>query len=135
MSDKMKKAIGKVIQGSGLLEQFEEAIAQQAEFHLEVKAESTALMPLIIEVVGSDVAVCHTFLQMGDVMRDPEIVFDGRTWLAVEITQDPTGHYERVPKGKVSRGIEELADIWAGNLQAYTKEQGATYNSLSHNIY
>lgn len=134
MSDKMKKAISEVIEGSGLLEQFEEAIAQQSEFHLKVTAESTALMPLIIEVVGREVAVCHTFVQQGDVMRDPEIVFDGRSWLAVGITQDPIGHYQRVPKGTVSRGIEELADSWAGNLQPYMKSHGASYTSMSHTL-
>lgn len=132
MSDKMNKAIGIVVQGSGLLDAFRDAVEKQEPFHLQINAESSALMPLIIEVVGSEVAVSHTFIQMGDVMRDPEIVFDGKTWVATEITQDPVGHYERVPKGQVNRGIEELADAWAKNLKPYTFLEGASYESLTH---
>jgi len=48
---------------------------------------------LTIERVGdTKISVAHYYTQNGDLMRDPEIVFDvdaNRGWMAVEYTHDP----------------------------------------------
>lgn len=65
-------------------------------------------------------AVAHTFVQNGDLMYDPELVFDPQTWLVVEVAMHPTGFYQRVSAGRYSPGLESFAKMWAKNL----REQG-----------
>ena len=47
----------------------------------------------MIERHGEQVVVGHYFIQNGDVMADPEIVFDYATWNPLELTQHPVGVY------------------------------------------
>ena len=100
----------------GAREQFENAAP--GDFWMEVKSGS--YMRLVIEKVGPHhVSIAHYGQpQNGDAIRDPEIVFDTRTWLARECTQDPVGFYQHVPDGKYSPGLEQLARVWAKNLRA-----------------
>ena len=61
-----------------------------------LKLEQAGYQPLHLEVIGRNlVAVSHTFIQNGDVMRDPEIVFFTGTgeWTPISVTQDPLGVY------------------------------------------
>jgi hypothetical protein len=76
------------------------------------------------------VAVAHTFVQNGDLMYDPEIVFAvGQTeaWLAYEITQHPVGRYRNAYRKDAAdssaslniaevRDINGLVSVWARNL-------------------
>jgi hypothetical protein len=84
-------------------------------------------MKLVIERHGDEVAVAHTFIQNGDVMCDPEIVFAIPVWEAIEITQHPVGQYRRkyqmdgsVKRVNVNfeRNVHPLVSLWARNLKA-----------------
>lgn len=69
-----------------------------------LKLEMAGALPLHLEHIGRhQVAVSHTFLQHGDVMRDPEVVFfiGAGPWVPISITQDPVGS---------SREYAELSD-------------------------
>jgi hypothetical protein len=91
--------------------------------------------PLVISKAGPHlVHVYHYFLQNGDVMYDPEIVFytnvlDGEGWIPVSITQSPMGVYRECTffneSGEISaanlrlqREIADFANMWAGNIKA-----------------
>jgi hypothetical protein len=119
----MKESVERILKAHGYLEIFEGA----GNFHVEVKNEPW--MKLVIERHGDRVMVSHTFIQNGDVMRDPEIVFLLPTWEAVEITQHPVGHFHekyRVIDGirrtnvNFDKNVLPLVRVWARNL----KEQG-----------
>jgi len=63
-----------------------------------LKLEMDGYLPLHIEIVWPhQVAIAHTFIQEGDVMRDPEVIcFTGDPtlgWVPITITQDPVGVY------------------------------------------
>jgi hypothetical protein len=70
------------------------------------------------------VAVAHSFVQNGDLMYDPEVVFAvGQTeaWLAYEITQHPVGLYRNAYRDNSLdvaevRDINGLVSVWARNL-------------------
>lgn len=107
-----------------------------------IKVLNKPYMPLVIEYVGQGphglplVSVAHYFEQHGDLMRDPEIVFEvptaasGQRWLPISIQQDPVGSYrEAVYRNEEGRLmvklelVEELhgfARMWDRNI----KEQG-----------
>lgn len=115
----MQVSIEAIVQAAGQTEAYESAIRNNESFALKVT--NAPYMPLTIEVTGEgNVSVAHYFTQNGDAMRDPEIVFNPKNWYGVEITQDPVGVYQRVRPNCYSRGIEDLARIWAKNL----REQG-----------
>lgn len=98
------------------------------------KYEQPGYQPLSIEVLPPAmcpagvpaVAVSHTFLQNGDLMRDPEIVFavaEWDAWLPYEITQDPVGIYrcayrEGAIYPKIVGDMRGLVSAWAKNLIA-----------------
>src|SRR5688572_24152322 len=63
----------------------------QHEFHLKIINDPW--MPLVIERHGPRVMISHFFLQNGDVMSDPELVFMLPDWEIVELTQHPIGLY------------------------------------------
>lgn len=105
-------------------------------FHLRL--ENSPYMPLTIERVGfcpDLLAVSHHYIQNGDLMYDPEIVFDlqgvyGTDWLPHSITQHPLGVYHEFlmhdpQTGAVAtwnrRGVADcyaLVKVWAQNLMA-----------------
>jgi hypothetical protein len=80
---------------------------------------SVGIMDLTIEKVGaSRLSVAHYYTQRGDLMRDPEIVFDttGAEWTPVEYRQDPVS-YKTDSDGVDLGGFEKQ---WSDNL----REQG-----------
>lgn len=137
----MPSRLRQVIARRGQLTEFEAAIRGQGDFAVKYLMES--YMPLVIEVLPPhmnplglpSVAVSHTFIQNGDVMFDPEIVFTvlGKDeWMPTEITQHPVGVYRAafaggeqtpLPQARaIVRDILPLANLWARNLH----EQGWT---------
>ena len=78
-----------------------------------VRINVSGYMPLSIEAIGRSaeggtlVALSHTAVQNGDLMRDPEIVFEIRTALGVRTGEplsfrnDFTGTYQEVDRKSV----------------------------------
>ena len=102
-----------------------------------IKLLNPPYIPLVVEYVGQGprglpmVAVAHYFEQNGDMMRDPEIVFEvpaGGPWEPISIQQDPLGSYQeavfRDEAGRLMvrpglvRSIKALARMWDRNLKA-----------------
>ena len=102
-----------------------------------IKVINPPYMPLVVEYVGQGprglplVSVAHYFEQNGDMMRDPEIVFEvpaRGTWEPVSIQQDPLGsHQEAVFRDDAGRlmarpglvrSIKAFARMWDRNLKA-----------------
>ena len=102
-----------------------------------IKLLNPPYMPLVVEYVGQGprglplVSVAHYFEQNGDMMRDPEIVFEippGGPWEPVSIQQDPVGVYQRavfldeggrlMVRPVLVRSIKALARMWDRNLKA-----------------
>ncbi|MCP4539442.1 MAG: hypothetical protein GY832_20080 [Chloroflexi bacterium] len=128
----MQVSIENILQAHGKLEAFQQAFRTGGTFYL--KLEKECYQPLVIERVDSDrVAISHFFIQNGDVMRDPEIVFsydpsqpvDFQFW-PVEITQHPVGVYRRKFFERDGRkmvdtsfhsSVSPLVKIWAKNLK------------------
>lgn len=74
---------------------------------------------LTIEKIGSNrLSVAHHYVQRGDLMCDPEIVFRVKKdeWIPVRYTQHPRAHQHN-PDGIE---VEEFVTRWSENLQ----EQG-----------
>ena len=117
----MQVSIERILQAHGLLEDFN----TNTEFH--ARFEKGGYDPLVIERLGSErVSVAHYFVQNGDLMADPDIVFDFETWCPIEITQAPVGVYrrkffERNGKQYVDvsfhRDVMALVNVWAKNLR------------------
>jgi hypothetical protein len=102
---------------------------------------------LRIEVLAPGiVAVAHTFVQNGDLMCDPEIVFSTTTvegWSPVECTQHPVGAYTVCAKvnergeithrnARAQRDILALVNVWARNLRAQRWLEDATCTRSKH---
>lgn len=82
--------------------------------------EVTGYMELTIERVSdTHISISHSYLQNGDVMRDPEIVFEVEDdeWTPIEYVQDPMVA-QHDPDGLDE--VETFAAQWNNNL----KEQG-----------
>lgn len=130
MSAKMQNVVTKIMSNAGRTAEaeFSKALAQRSDFHLT--ATVPGFMKLVIEVTpAGEVSVAHYTTQDGDSMRDPEIVFNPKTWHAVEITQDFIGKYNRARPGCYLRDAEEFATFWATNLvdQGFTKTANISY--------
>lgn len=115
----MKTAIEAILEAHNLLEIF------RTSNTFYVKFAKPAHDPLVIERHGNEVVVGHYFVQNGDVMADPEIVFDYETWSPVEITQHPVGLYrskfiyrgeQRLVDTRFDAAVSPLVKLWAGNL-------------------
>jgi hypothetical protein len=101
-----------------------------------IRLEVPGFMRLVIEHVGSGprggelVSVAHYGEQAGDLMRDPEVIFEvaAGQWQPVSIQMDYTGHYREAvfvgEDGKVYvrpaevRDIQAFARVWDRNLRA-----------------
>lgn len=112
------------------------------EGHFYIKIENGGYMPLIIEYVGDGpqghalISVSHNYIQEGDVMRDPEIVFivvedkilKKSVWTPKMFQQDNLGIYQEIifqdEKGiwKVRNrdlvSCQSFAKQWDKNLKA-----------------
>ncbi|HEY7157037.1 MAG TPA: hypothetical protein VH575_23915 [Gemmataceae bacterium] len=100
-----------------------------------IRLEVPGFMRLVIEYIGSGtrggelVSVAHYGEQNGDLMRDPEIVFEvvAGAWHPVSIQMDYTGSYREAvfvgEGGKVYvrqaevRDIQAFARVWDRNLK------------------
>lgn len=86
--------------------------------HYKISADNThADMDLAIEKIrANEISVAHYRKQYGDLMRDPEIVFQIRDgdWIPIEYTQDP-GIYQRDENGLSS--VRAFAKTWDRNLR------------------
>ena len=105
-----------------------------------LKIEAPGFMPLNVEVIsqrgpggGLLLAVSHTYVQNGDVMRDPEIVAEitpgSSDWLPISFRQDNLGilHEAVVSEGGVFllhhglvADLKRFMALWDKNL----REQG-----------
>jgi hypothetical protein len=78
--------------------------------------ERDEFMDLTIEKIYEDkLSVAHYYTQRGDLMRDPEIVFDvsGDGWFPIEYRQDP-GQFQR---DKTGLDLHGFVDTWNKNLR------------------
>lgn len=85
----------------------------------EIPADETvADMDLTIEKVREDeISVAHYYQQRGDLMRDPEIVYqvnENGEWTPIEYRQDP-GIYKRSQTGLPD--VEDFSETWSENLR------------------
>ena len=117
----MESVVNAILERHGLTEAF----GRSAEFHLQL--DHTPYMPLVIERHNEEVAVMHTFIQNGDLMRDPELTFLLPTWSPTSITQHTVGVYREVymmvngrqmVNPRLLRELEAFAGMWAQNLRA-----------------
>lgn len=85
--------------------------------HIEIERDGDALMPLVIEKIGTDrLSVAHYYTQMGDLMSDPEIVFhiDNGVWTPVRYTQHP--HIHQYDESGLS-DVKQFAKQWSRKLK------------------
>lgn len=98
-----------------------------------VRLEQKGYQPLNIEVIGqNEVAVSHTYIQNGDVMRDPEMTFSteygDNGWAATSWRNDGVGVNRqacRMQNGHITRFFPReqkeqttFANMWARNIKA-----------------
>jgi hypothetical protein len=116
----MQAAIETILEAHNLL------VDYQASPEFYVKFTQPSFDPLVIERHGEQVVVGHYFIQNGDVMADPEIVFDYATWTPLELTQHPMGvyrskfHYRdgvQYVDTRFDAAVRPLVQLWATNLE------------------
>lgn len=117
-----------------------------------VRFESDTYEPLYIERLGENqLAMAHTFVQNGDLMYDPEVVFfiDEEHKLLRPLTyeQSDMGVYQRVydpddqklahPNRKLERDINDMFRTWSQNLkwQEHTPVRGVKYTERGDEAY
>ena len=133
----MERVVHAILERHGLTEAF----ARSAEFHLQL--DHSPYMPLVIERHNNEVAVMHTFIQNGDLMRDPEVTFLLPTWSPTSITQDAVGVYREVyvivngrqmVNQKLLHELKAFARMWAQNLRAqgFITGEPMVATSLTH---
>ena len=128
----MQVTVDMIMERARLTGPFAVARMKRKNFHVRVAVEG--FMDLVIEnVPGQGVSVAHYYEQEGDLMRDPEIVFNP-SWHAIEYTQDNLGIYQAADDGAYLADANSFAHgMWSRNL----REQGFTgpdaiVTSLSH---
>jgi hypothetical protein len=104
-----------------------------------LKVEAPGFMPLNVEVIGKGpgggllLAISHTYVQNGDLMRDPEVVAEvtpgSSEWLPISFRQDNMGilHEAVVSEGGVFlfhhglvADLKRFMEFWDRNI----REQG-----------
>lgn len=130
----MQVAIEEILEAHNLLEEFNR---HENSFH--VKFEMGGYQPLVIERHGDTVSVTHYFIQMGDVMYDPDMTFSLKAgWMPMEYTLSSLGVYHRVAEyrdGKLYTSRKGVADLksfartWAKNLREQMWAEDATIAS------
>lgn len=96
----------------------------QMEFEDCIRIEVNGHMPLVIEKVAENrISVAHYYTQRGDLMSDPEIVFeiDGDEWIPIRYTQHPLA--EEYNKNGLDKLRNGFISQWSQNLekQGYVK--------------
>ena len=103
-----------------------------------IKLEVAGLMPLCIESIGTSlncgphggamISVAHYYEQNGDLMRDPEIVFEVKdhAWHPMSFTQDNLGLYQEamyqadgrwMVRPHLLSDLQSFAKQWDKNLR------------------
>ena len=123
--DSFQVAITEVLEGHGRLASFERAMENGSEFHLRLDKEN--YLPLVIEVIGENrVAVTHYREQNGDLIQDPEIVFQAMAgrWWPIEITQVWGYRSKHIIKDgqryvdtRFHDEVSSFANMWARNIR------------------
>lgn len=105
----------------------------------EVDLDQAGYLHFHAERIGKNaLAMSHTFVQNGDLMRDPEVVFfracEG-VWYVVNCTQDPVGLFtlcaehdeHRITRfsPRAMRDVTSFANMWAKNLVVQFPEVAA----------
>lgn len=133
MSDLMQRTIEAIIDAAMKTAEYKYC-NQTPEFSLKI--ENPPYMALTIErLIAPDhgprpvVSVCHYYEQNGDLMRDPEMVFDMETWEPLYYRQDGIGREQyvyqppnerRAYRPRLRVELRTFAQTWARNL----REQG-----------
>lgn len=110
--------------------------------HYKIHAPSQGLMDLDIEKVLDDqLSVAHYYTQRGDLMRDPEIVFqveqlsDTDSWTPIIYRQDGFPQVFQHNETGLGRSVTDFADQWSDNLQAQGFYDQAVDNKLETTLY
>jgi len=119
----MQKVIEDIAQRAGRLDEYRQALKDGYGFH--IRLESGAYMPLSIEVIAPrQVSVCHYGEQNGDLMRDPEMIFEyaGPGFLPVYYRNDYIGiertMVRRDDAGRIMRyTLDSFPATWARNIR------------------
>jgi hypothetical protein len=69
----MQQTIRALLYFNGMAQHFDDPQNDDLNFHLKIHREPW--MPLVIERHGDEVCIMHYFIQEGDLIRDPEVVF------------------------------------------------------------
>lgn len=130
----MQVTIESIVEAAGMTEHYEKALEGRNPFHLRV--ELPAYMPLVIEVLqgGKEISVAHYYIQHGDTMADPDVVFTADTWHAIEYTQHNLGIYQRADPGKYLPGAQSFSSTWAMNLRHQGFADPNIPNFISHTL-
>lgn len=99
-----------------ILEILDYESADELELGSHISLERGGVMDLTIEKVMDDrLSVAHYYTQRGDMMRDPEIVFDtsGDEWVPIEYRQDPMMHQH----DKAGVDLGGFDKQWSENLK------------------
>lgn len=101
-----------------------------------IKLPNDPYMPLVIEYLGKGprngdlLAISHTYVQNGDLMRDPEIVFliTDHEWTPISFRNDSVGAYQealiiedgeiRYVRPQLVRKLRSFARMWDRNIRA-----------------
>lgn len=128
---KFRKVILDIIKAAGKEEEFQKALAENNTAH--VRIINGSWMPLSIEAIGNhaksnlpQISVCHYGKQNGDLMRDPEMIFeihpDGH-WIPNCYRNDFANSEKNLVARRDERGFpilwfkEKLTFIWSRNLK------------------
>lgn len=105
--------------------------------HYKIHAESDAFMDLDIEkVLDNQLSVAHYYTQRGDLMRDPEIVYeigelqDTDTWTPIIYRQDGFPQVYEIDESGLGHEVQQFAENWNQNL----KEQGFYEQAVSGDL-
>lgn len=108
----MQKTVEELVERHGLQEHFADP-----EFYVKIASDRLAFEPLSIQrTAEGHISVAHYIEEGGDLVADPEIVFHRENWFGVECSIRPD-FYQRLPPGRYSPGLEELARVFAVNIR------------------
>ena len=119
----MQKVIEDIAQMSGQWAEYKQALQDGHGFH--VRLENEPYMPLTIEVVAPwQVSVCHYGEQNGDLMCDPEMVFEyvGPRFVPIYFRNDYMGvertMVRRNDAGRITHHTpDSFPATWASNIR------------------
>jgi hypothetical protein len=96
---------------------YEDVATVPIETHIKIELDGDGMMPLVIEKIGENrISVAHYYVQYGDLMSDPEIVFhiEGNEWIPVRYTEHPHIH-DHNENGLYD--VAKFAKQWSENLE------------------